>query len=150
VRRKLFSSQLKIKAFMIDKLNFLHFLKFILGSRFHSLPFDQVGSKYLRTFAGKATSTSRYMFMLRGVTSSSDTSSKMPLNHFIESPITSSKITSSKAKRWSKIFFFVKIPVNDHEIEFQEIEIGIFQEIETFCKIDLEIEKALLWAFFCY
>jgi hypothetical protein len=27
-------------------------------------------------------------------------------------------------------------------IEFQEIEIGIFEEIETFCKIVQEIEKA--------
>jgi hypothetical protein len=32
---------------------------------------------------------------------------------------------------------------NDHEIEFHEIEIGIFQEIKTFFKIDQEIEKAL-------
>ncbi len=29
------------------------------------------------------------------------------------------------------------------EIKFQEIEIGIFQEIKTFCEIDEEIEKTL-------
>jgi len=30
---------------------------------------------------------------------------------------------------------------NDQEIEFQEIEIGIFEEIQSiFCKIDQEIE----------
>jgi hypothetical protein len=32
---------------------------------------------------------------------------------------------------------------NDHEIEFHKIEICIFQEMEFFCKIDQEIEKAL-------
>ncbi len=32
---------------------------------------------------------------------------------------------------------------NDHEIEFYEIEIGIFQEIKAICKIDQEIKKAL-------
>ena len=37
----------------------------------------------------------------------------------------------------------VETPGNDHEIEFHEIEIAIFHEIEAFCKIDQEIEKAL-------
>jgi hypothetical protein len=32
---------------------------------------------------------------------------------------------------------------NDKEVEFQEIEIHIFHEIESFCKIVQEIEKAL-------
>jgi len=32
---------------------------------------------------------------------------------------------------------------NDQKIKFQEIENGIFQEIETFCKIDQKIEKPL-------
>jgi hypothetical protein len=38
---------------------------------------------------------------------------------------------------------------NDQEIEFQVIEIGIFQEVKTFCKIVQEIEKAL-GALECY
>ena len=37
-----------------------------------------------------------------------------------------------------------KILENDQEIEFQEIAIHIFHEIESFCKIVHEIEKALL------
>jgi hypothetical protein len=32
---------------------------------------------------------------------------------------------------------------NDQEIEFREIEIHIFHEIKTFCKIDQEIKKVL-------
>ncbi len=31
---------------------------------------------------------------------------------------------------------------NDQEIKFQEVEIHIFQEIESFCKIVQEIDKA--------
>jgi hypothetical protein len=33
---------------------------------------------------------------------------------------------------------------NDQEIEFQDIEIGIFQEIKTFYKIDQEFETYIL------
>jgi len=32
---------------------------------------------------------------------------------------------------------------NDHENKFHEIKIAIFHEIEFFCKIDQEIEKAV-------
>jgi len=41
----------------------------ILGSRLHSLPFDQVGSKHLRTFAGKSTLGNRIQWTpLNGIT----------------------------------------------------------------------------------
>jgi hypothetical protein len=51
------------------------------------------------------------------------------------------------------LFILNKIKGNDHEVDFQEIEISIFQEIEiieksirsskpAFFKIDQEIEKA--------